>query len=514
MTEIDPSSTLKIMCAVESAGGTISGYEWVRDAKPLKSERMKVVQEGQMFVLLLENVTSEDSGEYSCRVFVAGTKDPVSSAALKIRVNGYSKVIGSSVPLTISRVTPLVMVTETDVNVSLTVGANLSLCSSYERPRDCNETSHVWKKKRVNGSLYEGSDGAFEGEEEDHGNLTRLRLRKDNVGHSDAGVYELWATSCGRNGSIFFVVTITDPAAHVDHNGAVPIRSLLIMIPAVMAVALFVPIVICMMKRPLGLLRSTNTAKCAKLSSAQKTIVKLDNMRNSTLSYKSLCTGRIISGSKLHLSPGILGKGAYGCVAKASLNGQDVAVKRMFSVHRTENIKNLTEELAILDYLQSNGKHRNIVEMIGVVFDPEVMIVFEFCSGGCLSSFLESAQFLTSSANDFKMRVTKSLTTSNQGYYNFANLVDQPVVKQSDLLSYATQISAAMQFIAARNVIHRDVAARNVLVASPHHVKLCDFGLSKKCAPVENFTYRTPGSKCLPYKHMPPVRHTTLFVAY
>jgi len=41
-------------------------------------------------------------------------------------------------------------------------------------------------------------------------------------------------------------------------------------------------------------------------------------------------------------------------------------------------------------------------------------------------------------------------------------------------------VSCGMEYMHSRNVVHRDVAARNVLVVSlaSSHVKICDFGQS------------------------------------
>ena len=47
------------------------------------------------------------------------------------------------------------------------------------------------------------------------------------------------------------------------------------------------------------------------------------------------------------------------------------------------------------------------------------------------------------------------------------------------LLEYIHQLSSAMVHLEAKNYVHRDIAARNVLVASPEVVKLADFGLSR-----------------------------------
>ena len=47
------------------------------------------------------------------------------------------------------------------------------------------------------------------------------------------------------------------------------------------------------------------------------------------------------------------------------------------------------------------------------------------------------------------------------------------------LLEFIHQLASAMVHLESKNYVHRDIAARNVLVVSPLVVKLADFGLSR-----------------------------------
>ena len=52
-------------------------------------------------------------------------------------------------------------------------------------------------------------------------------------------------------------------------------------------------------------------------------------------------------------------------------------------------------------------------------------------------------------------------------------------ISKLQLLEYISQLSSAMVHLESKNYVHRDIAARNLLVANPRIVKLADFGLSR-----------------------------------
>ncbi len=60
------------------------------------------------------------------------------------------------------------------------------------------------------------------------------------------------------------------------------------------------------------------------------------------------------------------------------------------------------------------------------------------------------------------------------------------------LVLYSYQLSTALSYLESKNFVHRDIAARNVLVSSHDCVKLADFGLSRL---IETDTYYKVGGK-------------------
>ncbi|XP_069322957.1 focal adhesion kinase 1 isoform X25 [Eulemur rufifrons] len=112
--------------------------------------------------------------------------------------------------------------------------------------------------------------------------------------------------------------------------------------------------------------------------------------------------------------------------------------------------------------------HPHIVKLIGVITENPVWIIMELCTLGELRSFLQVRKYSLDLAS---------------------------------LILYAYQLSTALAYLESKRFVHRDIAARNVLVSSNDCVKLGDFGLSRY---MEDSTYYKASKGKLPIKWMAP----------
>lgn len=239
-----------------------------------------------------------------------------------------------------------------------------------------------------------------------------------------------------------------------------------------------------------------------------------------------------------------LGAGAFGKVMEATavgLGNEDsavtVAVKMLKPSAHTDEVEALMSELKILSHL---GNHKNIVNLLGAcTHGGPILVITEYCHYGDLLNFLrKKAQIMnemfsasleeqSSTSSDYKnmtiehkyiksdsgflskgtdsyveMKPVSSLSSQGDSLIDEKDTDDMLPLDLYDLLSFSFQVSQGMSFLSAKNCIHRDVAARNVLVSHGRVVKICDFGLARDIENDSNYVVK--GNARLPVKWMAP----------
>lgn len=112
-------------------------------------------------------------------------------------------------------------------------------------------------------------------------------------------------------------------------------------------------------------------------------------------------------------------------------------------------------------------EHANIIKLIGVCSASPVYVVMELATYGELRDFL-------------------------------AKHGPSGGIEHRHLLAYSMQIASALAYLESMQFVHRDIAARNILVFSFELVKLADFGLSRY---IEDASYYMATNSKLPVSY-------------
>jgi activated CDC42 kinase 1 len=71
------------------------------------------------------------------------------------------------------------------------------------------------------------------------------------------------------------------------------------------------------------------------------------------------------------------------------------------------------------------------------------------------------------------------------------------------LHSYSCQISAGMEYLESKKLIHRDLAVRNILLFTSDKIKICDFGMMRRLND-KNEYFKIEANSKIPYAWYPP----------
>ena len=178
-----------------------------------------------------------------------------------------------------------------------------------------------------------------------------------------------------------------------------------------------------------------------------------------------------------------LGQGQFGTVYLGELRSKSrhrkngtalkVAVKQCSIVNPT--VEQKIEFLAEGD-LMKPFNHPKVMRLIGIVTQSEpFMLIIEHMAKGDLQEYLTAIR-LNEKPSD---------------------------VTETDLLMYCIDLVEGLSYLAQHNFVHRDIAARNLLLSGENTVKITDFGLSRKIDTKSDY-YRQGGITMLPVRWMAP----------
>ena len=189
-----------------------------------------------------------------------------------------------------------------------------------------------------------------------------------------------------------------------------------------------------------------------------------------------------------------LGGGNFGSVHKGMVEdlihpGQTnkVAVKSVNNPLDPAQIYSLICEIKILDQLE---KRLDLVNMVGACTTQfksgKIWLLLEYCPHGDMKSFL-----------------LKNRDVISQGLND--NMVPHEILNTRLFIKWSHSICTGMEYLASKNIMHGDLAARNILITKldndeSYLAKITDFGLSK--AFYEDVSYLKQERTSIPWKWM------------
>ena len=189
-----------------------------------------------------------------------------------------------------------------------------------------------------------------------------------------------------------------------------------------------------------------------------------------------------------------LGSGNFGSVHEGMVEdpihpGQKnkVAIKSVSNPLDPAQIYSLICEIKVLDQLET---HPNLVNMIGACTTKfksgKIWLLLEYCPHGDMKTFL-----------------LRNRDVICQGLHYHS--VPHEILNVRLLLNWSHGICKGMEYLASKNIMHGDLAARNILITKLNNderplAKIGDFGLSK--AFYENASYLKQERKDIPWRWM------------
>ncbi|PRP75306.1 tyrosine-protein kinase Fer-like [Planoprotostelium fungivorum] len=164
--------------------------------------------------------------------------------------------------------------------------------------------------------------------------------------------------------------------------------------------------------------------------------LSIDNAKDVKVPRSILLSGVVVSNTKI-------GRGNFGAVYRGDWNGTPVALKKL---NDRDKYEECIKEFSVLQKLN----HPHVVRLFGLCqYDRYILMVLELCPLGSVRDFLR----------------------------------ESPDVTEEDLISMCIDVAAGMWYLELKGVLHRDLGARNLLIAETagqYWVKIADFGLSKE----------------------------------
>ncbi|KAM0856652.1 hypothetical protein ACQ4PT_048976 [Festuca glaucescens] len=143
----------------------------------------------------------------------------------------------------------------------------------------------------------------------------------------------------------------------------------------------------------------------------------------------------------------ILGKGGFGCVYRASLDGDVVAAVKKLNCCRQEVEKEFENELDFLGKI----RHPNVISVLGYCSHEDTrLVVYELMQNGSLETQLHGSSHGSALSWHTRLKIALDAARGLEHLHEHCNPI----------------------------IIHRDIKSSNILLDSVYNAKISDFGLA------------------------------------
>jgi serine/threonine protein kinase len=165
---------------------------------------------------------------------------------------------------------------------------------------------------------------------------------------------------------------------------------------------------------------------------------------------------------------------------------QEMISKR--EIQKKKAAEMLIDEIKVM---HKAGKHLNIVALKKVAYpetkfrflftggpirDEDSFYLMELCSNGSLESMLKRFIEPSKTTAHNKLSLYETLSKQPKSVMTVAQAYEQCLLTEDDLKLIAYQVACGVDYLNRRQIVHCDIASRNVLVTSRFIMKICDFG--------------------------------------
>ena len=170
---------------------------------------------------------------------------------------------------------------------------------------------------------------------------------------------------------------------------------------------------------------------------------------------------------------GIVYKGIYSENPRKIQTQQIVAIKLLKTIDKDQLTAFMSETNT-----WAMCEHDNLVKLVGICISDKPMLVSEFVDGGCLLPVVRGLREKEGHGSGSSQHNSSSMEPQRQES-NREKEKEEIIFNNKHMLLWCYQIADGMLYLSRKNIVHRDLACRNILIKDAYKVKITDFGLSK-----------------------------------